>query len=105
MGARHKFDQDRTWARPILRRMELDGYLESNEMGEYRLKSKPGGTTSFIKALSTPGVSLADPPSSPWMTWFPTTSNPSSGRWGERPREPKTLRNPWLARVPCKRAR
>jgi len=60
MGARRKFDQDRTWARPILRRMELDGYLESNEMGEYRLKSKPGGTTSFIKALSTPGGSLGE---------------------------------------------
>src|SRR5207247_8529787 len=50
MGARRKFDQDRTWARPILRRMELDGTLESNDLGEYRIKKKANETTSFKKA-------------------------------------------------------
>jgi len=60
MGARRKFDQDRTWARPILRRMDLDGLLESNEVGEYRLKKKTGTTTTFKKALGQPGVSLGD---------------------------------------------
>jgi hypothetical protein len=60
MGARRKFDQDRTWARPILRRMELDGLLDSNEVGEYRLKQKPSETTSFKKALSVPGLPLGD---------------------------------------------
>jgi len=60
MGARRKFDQDRTWARPILRRMDLDGVLESNEVGEYRLKKNPNQTTTFKKALGQPGVSLGD---------------------------------------------
>jgi len=60
MGARRKFDQDRTWARPILRRMDLDGLLESNEVGEYRLKKIPNQTTTFKKALRQPGVSLGD---------------------------------------------
>src|SRR4051812_43688453 len=60
MGARRKFDEDRTWARPILRRMDLDGLLEGNEVGEYRLKIKPNDTTRFKKALGLPGVSLGD---------------------------------------------
>ena len=60
MGARRKFDQDRTWARPILRRMELDGLLESNQVGEYRRKLKPNETTSFKKALTLPGVPLGE---------------------------------------------
>ena len=60
MGARRKFDQDRTWARPILRRMELDGTLESNDLGEYRIKKKANETTSFKKALKVPGMPLGD---------------------------------------------
>ena len=60
VGARRKFDQDRTWARPILRRMELDGVLESNDLGEYRIKKKPNETTSFKKALMVPGMPLGD---------------------------------------------
>jgi len=60
MGARRKFDQDRAWARPILRRMELDGLLESNSVGEYRRKLKPNETTSFKKALTLPGVPLGE---------------------------------------------
>jgi len=60
MGARKKFDKDRTWARPILRRMELDGILEANAVGEYRLKLRPNETTTFKKALTQPGVSLGD---------------------------------------------
>jgi hypothetical protein len=60
LGARRKFDQDRTWARPILRRMELDGSVEANEVGEYRVKPKPNETTTFRKALSLPGAALGE---------------------------------------------
>ena len=60
LGARRRFEEDRTWARPILRRMELDGLLESNEVGEYRRKLKPHETTTFKKALNLPGVPLGE---------------------------------------------
>lgn len=60
LGARRKFQEDRTWARPILRRMEMDGTLESNECGEYRLKAQGDETTSFKKALTKPGIPLGD---------------------------------------------
>ncbi len=59
LGARRKFQKDRAWARPILRRMEMDGSLESNDCGEYRLKEKSDGTT-FKHALRLPGISLGD---------------------------------------------
>jgi hypothetical protein len=60
LGHRKRFDMDRTWARPFLRRMELDGILESNPFGEYRIKRKEGETTSFKQALDQPGVPLGD---------------------------------------------
>src|SRR5437588_4625554 len=60
LGAPRKFQEDRTWARPILRRMEMDGVLESNECGEYRLKAKEDETTSFKVALTKPGLPLGD---------------------------------------------
>ena len=31
LGVRRQFKKDRAWARPILRRMELDNVLESNQ--------------------------------------------------------------------------
>ena len=40
--------------------MEMEGWLESNEFGEYRLKNRPEDITPFKDALSTPGVSLGD---------------------------------------------
>jgi hypothetical protein len=60
LGARHKFQKDRTWARPLLRRMELDGILESNECGEYRLIVNANKPTSFKAALTKPDVPLGD---------------------------------------------
>jgi hypothetical protein len=59
-GSRKLFLEDRNWARPILRRLELDGYLESNPFGEYRIKHRPQDTTSFKQALSMPGFALGD---------------------------------------------
>ena len=60
LGARRKFQKDRTWARPILRRMELDGLLETNEYGEYRIKANSDGASAFKNALNQPGASLGD---------------------------------------------
>jgi hypothetical protein len=56
LGNRGRYDRDRTWARPILRRMEMDGTVESNPFGEYRLICKPGDTQLFKQALNNPGV-------------------------------------------------
>src|SRR5437667_1920095 len=58
--ARRKYEEDRTWARPILRRMELDGLLETNQVGEYRRILKPHETTTFKKALNLPGIPLGE---------------------------------------------
>ena len=61
-----RFKDDRNWARPILRRMEIDGILESNPYGEYRLKEAAAEAetepepTDFIEALRKPGASLGD---------------------------------------------
>lgn len=55
-----KFDEDRNWARPLLRRMEMDGLLESNPFGEYRIPLTNARTVDFKQALKTPGVSLGD---------------------------------------------
>ncbi len=60
LGARRKFLKDRTWARPILRRMELDGLLEANECGEYRLALKAFQAPSFKIALNKPDIPLGD---------------------------------------------
>src|SRR5947207_12111357 len=58
LGARRKYLKDRLWARPILRRMELDGHLESNAYGEYRLKCSIN--EKFVSAINKPGVSLGE---------------------------------------------
>ena len=60
LGARRNYQKDRAWARPILRRMEMDGILDANECGEYRLKVKSPDSSSFKKALGQPGVTLGD---------------------------------------------
>ena len=59
-----RFHRDRNFARPILRRMEVDGIVECNLYGEYRVK---GGETEsetelsdFKEALRKPGASLGD---------------------------------------------
>jgi hypothetical protein len=60
VGPRRKFNEDRFWSRPTLRRMELEGWLESNPFGEYRLKRRPDDTTTFKRALTMPGFPLGD---------------------------------------------
>jgi hypothetical protein len=61
LGNRGRYDRDRTWARPILRRMEMDGMVESNAFGEYRLIGQNGDTQLFKDALKSPGpVALGD---------------------------------------------
>lgn len=60
VGSRRNFLLDRAWARPILRRMEMEGLLEANPSGEYRLKQASGNTTTFLKALGQPDISLGD---------------------------------------------
>lgn len=60
LGKGRKFDLDRTWARPMLRRMEMDGILEVNPFGEYRVRAVEPSEVDFKDALKTPGVALGD---------------------------------------------
>lgn len=60
VGARKKFHEDRLWAQPVLRRMEMEGWIEGNPFGEYRVKSSSEDSTTFKKALETPGIALGD---------------------------------------------
>ena len=60
VGHRKWFNADRNWARPILRRLEMDGWLESNPFGEYRLVRRRDDDTSFRQAMNIPGMSLAN---------------------------------------------
>lgn len=61
-GAANQNDvyQDRNWVQAILRRMLMEGWIEANPEGEYRLKHQPEETTSFRQALETPGAPLGD---------------------------------------------
>lgn len=59
-GPRQAFKQDPSWALPVLRRMELDGWVESSPFGEYRMKHQPDETTTFKQAIQTPGMPLGD---------------------------------------------
>jgi hypothetical protein len=58
LGNRGRYDRDKVWARPVLRRMEMDGILESNPYGEYRLVIKEGESLLFKQALNAPGVTV-----------------------------------------------
>lgn len=58
LGARKRFNLDRTWARPVLMRMELDGLLESNEFGEYRLRNRTSDT-NFKEALQKADLTVS----------------------------------------------
>ena len=81
LGEGRRYKEDRTWAAPIMRRMEMDGLLETNDVGDYRVrteyrenghdkgstptKASAGAKTEtktidFKQALKTPGVSLGD---------------------------------------------
>jgi hypothetical protein len=59
-GANKDLGEDRNWVHAILRRMEIESWIEGNADGEYRLKARPDETTSFLKALETPGAPLGD---------------------------------------------
>ena len=60
VGARKNLHEDRCRAQSILRRMEMEGWLEANSFEEYRLKGQVCDTTLFKKALETPGLTLGD---------------------------------------------
>jgi len=82
LGKGRRYKEDRTWASPIMRRMEMDGLLETNDAGDFRVrteyrengkeqaKAQDKGSKStkasetksidFKQALKTPGVSLGD---------------------------------------------
>lgn len=60
VGNRKWFNADKNWARAILRRLEMDGWLESNPFGEYRVKTRALSETSFRDALGMAGMSLGD---------------------------------------------
>lgn len=62
LGRGRRFKEDRNWARPVLRRMEVDGIVEANPYGEYRLKGAEAKAepTDFKEALRNPGASLGD---------------------------------------------
>ncbi len=60
VGSRRRFIDDRLWTKPILRRMEAEGWLESNIYGEYRLKKRKEGDTKFLEAIHMPNASLGD---------------------------------------------
>ena len=81
LGKGRRYKEDRTWASPIMRRMEMDGLLETNDAGDFRVRTeyrdngkaqeteskgtkgaKATETKSidFKQALKTPGVSLGD---------------------------------------------
>jgi hypothetical protein len=58
LGSHGRFAQNRNWAAPFMRRMELDGVVESNQFGEYRLKA--AAPVTFKSALEKPDISLGD---------------------------------------------
>ena len=54
VGGRQRFMKDRDWARPILYRLFIEGSLEADEYGHYRLnpdakkKDKPAGPNCYF---------------------------------------------------------
>jgi hypothetical protein len=60
LGRGRQFELDRNWARPILRRMEMEGHLEANPLGEYRVREAQPGDINFSDALKFPGSALGD---------------------------------------------
>lgn len=59
-GEGKDFGTDRNWLLAILRRMEIEEWIETDGQGNYRFKPRSDETTSFMKALETPGVPLGD---------------------------------------------
>ena len=40
LGKGRRYKEDRTWALPIMRRMEMDGLLETNNVGDFRVRTE-----------------------------------------------------------------
>jgi hypothetical protein len=59
-GPHKEFCKDRNWMQAILRRMQVEGWVEMNDAGEFRIRRRDEETTSFLQALGTPGVPLGD---------------------------------------------
>jgi len=60
LGGHRSFASSRDWAMDALRRLELEGLVEKNESGEYRIRHLPEDTTEFLRAIRSPGVALGD---------------------------------------------
>ena len=60
LGGHRSFAASRDWATDSLRRLELEGLVEKNESGDYRIRHLPEDTTEFLRAIQSPGVSLGD---------------------------------------------
>lgn len=60
LGKGRRYKEDRCWAAPIMRRMEMDGLLEVDESGCYRVRMTDQKQIDFKEALKTPGISLGD---------------------------------------------
>src|SRR5262249_32579494 len=58
LGSRDRYATDKNWAAPILRRMEIDGLVEANCYGEYKVK--PTRPVLFKEGLGQADVSLGD---------------------------------------------
>jgi hypothetical protein len=56
-GTRNRYALDKNWALPVLRRMEFEGLVETNEIGEYRMRN---AGPSFREAVNQPGLDLGD---------------------------------------------
>ena len=60
VGSRKQLNEDRNWALPILRRMAVEGVIEVDTFGDFRVPHQADETTTFKKALEIPGASLGD---------------------------------------------
>jgi hypothetical protein len=58
LGSRHRYATDKNWAGPLLRRMEMDGVVEANSYGEYKVK--PPAAVIFKEGLGQPDISLGE---------------------------------------------
>jgi len=78
-GGRKRFTREQEWARPVLRRLEVDGLVDSNEYGQYKLRdgvntrANPSAANlryeRCCKAISTHVISMSsDDDNKPFST-------------------------------------
>jgi hypothetical protein len=60
VGLRKWYNEDRIWATSFLRRMELDGVVETDSCGGYRLADASESLIMFKEALVKSRASLGD---------------------------------------------